>query len=81
MTNGAVSAAERGEEIPCGPSVRGPCFEQEEREPGEGLVHFAAALRAHPADRAAQLYIGRCWNFIENGVPADWDGVTTMTTK
>jgi adenylate cyclase len=50
-------------------------------DPGEGLVHFAAALKAAPGDRAAQLYIGRCWNFIENGVPDDWDGVITMTTK
>jgi class 3 adenylate cyclase len=50
-------------------------------EPGNGLVHFAAALKAFPADRAAQLYVGRCWQFIENGVPDGWDGVTTMTAK
>jgi adenylate cyclase len=48
---------------------------------GEGLVHFASALKAWPHDRAAQLYVGRCWNFIENGVPEGWDGVVTMTTK
>jgi adenylate cyclase len=50
-------------------------------EPGEGLVHFAAALKAYPADRASQLYIGPCWHFIENGVPDLWDGVMTLTTK
>ncbi len=50
-------------------------------KPGDGLVHFAAALKAFPADRAAQLYVGRCWHFIENGVPDGWDGVTTMTAK
>ncbi len=50
-------------------------------EPGDGLVHFAAALKTFPADRAAQIYVGRCWQFIENGVPDGWDGVFTMTTK
>jgi adenylate cyclase len=50
-------------------------------EPGAGLVHFAAALKICPGDRAAQLYIGRCWQHIENGVPDEWDGVMTMTTK
>jgi len=50
-------------------------------DPGDGLVHFAAALKACPTDRAAQLYIGRCWNFIENGVPADWDGVLSLAAK
>jgi adenylate cyclase len=50
-------------------------------KPGEGLGHFAAALNAFPGDRAAQLYIGRCWHFIENGVPDGWDGVMTMTAK
>ena len=49
--------------------------------PGEGLVHFAAALKTFPGDRAAQLYVGRCWNFIEHGVPDGWDGVVTLTTK
>jgi adenylate cyclase len=50
-------------------------------EPGAGLVHFAAALKIFPGDRAAQLYIGRCWQHIENGVPEAWDGVMTMTVK
>jgi adenylate cyclase len=49
--------------------------------PGDGLVCFATALKTCPGDRAAQLYIGRCWNFIENGVPDGWDGVMTMALK
>lgn len=53
----------------------------QEGQPGEALVHFAAALKACATDRAAQLYIGRCWNFIEHGVPADWDGVVTLQSK
>ena len=48
-------------------------------EPGEALVSFAGALRTYPADRAAQLYIGRCWNLIEHGLPDDWDGVVTLS--
>jgi adenylate cyclase len=50
-------------------------------KPGESLVHFAAALKTCPTDRAAQLYVGRCWQFIENGVPDGWDGTFTLTTK
>jgi adenylate cyclase len=46
--------------------------------PGDGLVCFATALKTCPGDRAAQLYIGRCWNFIENGVPDGWDGVMAI---
>jgi len=53
----------------------------QEGKAGEGLVHFAAALKTFPGDRAAQLYVGRCWQFIENGVPEGWDGVVTLTTK
>jgi adenylate cyclase len=49
--------------------------------PGDALVHFAEALRRFPADRAAQLYVGRCWQLIEHGVPEGWDGVMDLTTK
>jgi hypothetical protein len=38
-----------------------------------GSCAFATALKTCPGDRAAQLYVGRCWNFIENGVPDGWD--------
>jgi len=50
-------------------------------QPGDALVHFAAALRCCPSDRAAQLYVGRCWQLIEHGVPPDWDGVMNLLTK
>lgn len=49
--------------------------------PGDALVHFAEALRRYPSDRAAQLYVGRCWQLIEHGVPDGWDGVTDLKTK
>jgi hypothetical protein len=45
------------------------------------LVCFAEALRRCPSDRAAQLYVGRCWQLIEHGVPDGWDGVVDLTTK
>lgn len=50
-------------------------------EPGDALVAFAAALKAYPSDRASQLFIGRCWQLIENGIPDGWDGVTALTNK
>jgi adenylate cyclase len=49
--------------------------------PGDALVCFAEALRRCPSDRAAQLYVGRCWQLIEHGVPDGWDGVMDLTTK
>ena len=49
--------------------------------PGDALVLFAEALRLCPSDRAAQLYVGRCWQLIEHGVPEAWDGITDLVTK
>jgi len=48
--------------------------------PGDALVHFADALRTCPTDRAAQLYVGRCWHLLEQGVPDSWDGVVDLAT-
>jgi len=48
--------------------------------PGDALVHFADALRTCPSDRAAQLYVGRCWHLLERGVPDSWDGVVDLAT-
>ncbi len=50
--------------------------------------HFDAALelfkkvsKINPSDRAAQLYIVRCKNILEFGIPEDWDGVETLKDK
>ena len=43
--------------------------------------HLHEAQRRHPNDKAAQLLLARCRDFIQSGAPPDWDGVTTHTTK
>jgi adenylate cyclase len=75
-----------GEAEHAGKLASRPAFEEgfaryQSARPGEALVHFAEALRTTPTDRAAQLYVGRCWHLIEHGVPEGWDGVMDLTTK
>jgi adenylate cyclase len=47
--------------------------------PGEALVSFANALQKDPSDRVTRLYLGRCWQFLEYGLPDGWDGVASMS--
>ncbi len=42
---------------------------------------FEKCLVIYPKDRAAEFYIERCTNFIENGVDEDWDGVLNLDSK
>jgi len=53
----------------------------QEGDPGEALVAFAAALHVDPNDSLTRLFLGRCWQFLEYGMPENWDGVTEMRTK
>ena len=39
---------------------------------------FQAVLDHTPEDKAAQLYVQRCDNFKQRGVPDDWEGITTF---
>ena len=50
-------------------------------ESGDALVAFASALRVDPKDPLTRLFLGRCWQFLEYGMPSDWDGITEMRTK
>jgi two-component system sensor histidine kinase ChiS len=43
--------------------------------------YFEAVLARNPADKAAQLYCKRVANFIEYGVPFDWQGIEAITEK
>jgi len=50
------------------------------------LKKFDAALEVfkevheiNEYDETTRLYIDRCNNFIKNGIPADWDGIQTMS--
>ncbi len=45
----------------------------------EALKVFEEVHAINNHDRTAGLYIKRCRNFITNGVPADWDGIETIS--
>lgn len=42
---------------------------------------FDEALKLHPRDRLAQVYLQRCKHFLEEHPGKDWDGIWVMTTK
>lgn len=44
----------------------------------EALQCFKQVSKANSGDKAAAVYVKRCNNFIENGVPYDWDGIQSM---
>ena len=50
-------------------------------QPGEALVFFANSMTIDPSDRVSRLYLGRCWNLLEHGMPDDWDGIAQVNTK
>jgi class 3 adenylate cyclase len=45
----------------------------------EAIKMFAEVFAINQHDRTAALYIKRCRNFIEKGVPVDWDGIETIS--
>jgi hypothetical protein len=63
-----------------------PTFQQAQERyfardfPG-ALKLLEECLALNPADTAAALFTERCRRFIQEGVPADWDGVERLTHK
>jgi PAS domain S-box-containing protein len=47
----------------------------------EASEYFERVLRVSADDLAAQLYLKRAMNFINYGVPVDWEGVSALTEK
>jgi two-component system sensor histidine kinase ChiS len=45
------------------------------------LELFGNIIQRNSHDQAASLYIARCRNIIDFGLPHDWDGVETMRDK
>jgi len=45
------------------------------------LEIFQKISALNPADRATKLYIARCNNIIDFGIPEDWDGVESIKDK
>ncbi len=42
---------------------------------------FTGILATNPQDQAAMLYVKRCQQYLEYGVPVGWDGVTDLDFK
>ena len=55
--------------------------EYQERRPDDALVSFANALKIDKEDRVTRLYLGRCFHQLEHGIPDNWDGSATMSSK
>jgi two-component system sensor histidine kinase ChiS len=47
----------------------------------EASLIFKSVYKKNPEDRGAALYIARCRNILEFGIPDDWDGVETIRDK
>jgi class 3 adenylate cyclase len=47
----------------------------------EALGLFRQVLEKNPGDHAAELYVARCRNILDFGIPEDWDGVETIRDK
>ena len=47
----------------------------------QAKAYFQKAITVNPVDRASQLYLRRVENFIEYGVPPDWEGIAILTEK
>lgn len=51
------------------------------KEMDKALEVFLRIEKESPEDMTTKLYIGRCQNFIEIGLPEDWDGTEIFTEK
>jgi class 3 adenylate cyclase len=51
------------------------------KEIDKALEGFQAVSHINPHDFAAKLYIVRCKNIVDFGLPKDWDGVETFRDK
>ena len=51
------------------------------KEFDQALELFGSIYKQNPCDQAAALYMVRCRNIIDFGLPHDWDGVETMGEK
>lgn len=51
------------------------------KEIDKALEEFKAISQVNPHDFAAKMYIARCKNIVDFGLPKDWDGVETFRDK
>jgi class 3 adenylate cyclase len=51
------------------------------KEFGEAAAIFQRVYLKNPHDRGAEIYIARCKNILDFGIPEDWDGVETIRDK
>ncbi|MBD2577982.1 ATP-binding protein [Oscillatoria sp. FACHB-1406] len=55
------------------------CYQK--RQLTEAQTHFYRVLEVNPEDRVAALYLERIYQFLEHGVPLDWNGVWNLPQK
>ncbi|MDY6783004.1 MAG: ATP-binding protein [Cyanobacteriota bacterium] len=53
----------------------------QQRELTEAQGHFYRVLEVNSEDRVAALYLERIYQFLEHGVPLDWNGVWNLPQK
>ncbi len=51
------------------------------KEFDEASAIFRRVHEVNPQDQGAELYIARCKNILDFGIPEDWDGVETLRDK
>ncbi|MBI4390121.1 MAG: CHASE2 domain-containing protein [Nitrospinae bacterium] len=51
------------------------------RQWDEATACFTQAIEAHPGDRPAKVYLGRCSRFKDQPPPQDWDGAFNLESK
>jgi adenylate cyclase len=57
------------------------CSLYNERNFGEAIIAFTAGMNKMPDDRASQVYIDRCLEYLANPPNENWDGVYEFKTK
>ena len=53
------------------------CYKSRKFE--EALNFFKKVCTINNHDKTARIYVSRCENFVEHGVPKDWDGIGKIT--
>lgn len=52
-----------------------------QKEFADSVVLFKKVLNANPDDKTARLYLERSAQYVVHGVPEDWEGVETFSSK
>jgi hypothetical protein len=56
-------------------------FHYHSRQFHEAITSFNRVLAIDAEDKAALLYVQRSKNYLEYGVPVDWEGIEALSEK